>query len=166
MPAGAAICFTPRVYRLRVATAADIEFLTDVVIEATRDQGRFPPDFEEAGYRAGFSEWTTGQMADAGGASTTYVIEVDGRRAGRLRVVRTPDRIELAGIQLLPGEQSRGTGTRIIRDLLGEASGAGLPMTLSVEKDNPRARALYLRLGFAVTGETDTEFVMRGPDAA
>ena len=28
-------------------------------------------------------------------------------------------------------------------------------MTLSVETDNPRTEALYLRLGFVVTGETD-----------
>lgn len=74
--------------------------------------------------------------------------------------MRTKGQVELAGIQLLPGEQSRGIGTRIIRDLLTEAADAGLAMTLSVEKDNPRAKALYLQLGFVVSEETDTEFVM------
>jgi len=147
-------------YRLRRATIADVDFLTDVVIEATREQGRLSPDFDEQEFRRGYSEWTARQIADPDGASKTFVIEVDGRKAGRLRVVRTHEQIELAGIQLVPGHQSRGIGTRIITDLLAEATDAGLPMTLSVEKDNPRARALYLRLGFVVTGETDTEFVM------
>ena len=85
---------------------------------------------------------------------------MDDRPAGRLRVVRTREQIELAGIQLSPGYHSRRIGTRIITDLLTEATDAGLAMTLSVEKDNPRAQALYVRLGFVVMGETDKEFVM------
>jgi ribosomal protein S18 acetylase RimI-like enzyme len=149
------------VYGLRVATVADIDFLADVVMEVTRAQGRLSPDFDELRFRIGFCEWTAEQIADSAGESTTFVIEVAGRPAGRLRVVRTQEQIELAGIQLLPGHQSRGIGTRIITDLLTEAMDAGLAITLSVEKDNPRAQALYLRLGFVVTGETDEEFVMR-----
>jgi len=148
-------------YRLRAATAADIDFLTDVVIEATRDQGRLPPYFDEAEYRAGFAESTAEQIAAHDEASLTSVIAVGGRPIGRLRVVRAKDELELAGIQLLPSEQSAGIGSRIIADLFAEATAAGKPMTLSVEKDNERARLLYARLGFTVTGQTDEEFVMR-----
>jgi ribosomal protein S18 acetylase RimI-like enzyme len=148
-------------YWLRVATVIDVDFLVDVVLEATRAQGRLPPDFDEHTFRVAYAEWTAQQIADSGSPSTTFVIEVDGRRAGRLRVVRTPAEIELAGIQLLPGQQSHGIGTRIITDLLAEASAAGIALTLSVEKDNPRAQALYLRLGLTVTGETDRDYVMR-----
>ena len=39
--------------------------------------------------------------------STTYVIEIQGERAGRLRVVRTPEFVEIAGIQLLPATGPR-----------------------------------------------------------
>lgn len=145
-----------------MATVADIDFLADVVIETTRAQGRVPPGFDEVKFRIGFSEWTAQQIADSDSGSTTFVIEVDSRPAGRLRVVRTQEQVELAGIQLSPDLQSRGIGTRIIMDLLTEATDAGVEMTLSVEKDNPRAQALYLRLGFVVTGETEEEFVMRG----
>jgi GNAT superfamily N-acetyltransferase len=148
-------------YRLRLATVDDVSFLADVVVEATRDQGRLSAGFDERDFRAGFSEWTAQQVADTDGESLTSVIEVDGRRVGRLRVVRTQEHFDLAGIQLVPGEQSRGIGTRIITDLLTEAAVLGLPMTLSVEKDNPKAQALYLRLGFVVTAETDKELVMR-----
>lgn len=156
-----ATCLAAPVYRLRVATVADVDFLVDVVMEATREQGRVAPGFDEVTFRSGFSEWTAQQIADSDGDSAMFVIEIDGARAGRLRVVRTQEQIELAGIQLVPGQQSRGIGSRIITDLLTEAADARLAMTLSVERDNPRAYALYRRLGFVVTGETDTEFVMR-----
>jgi ribosomal protein S18 acetylase RimI-like enzyme len=153
------------VYTLRVATVADVDFLVDVVIEATQAQGRMPPDIDEPTFRSGYADWTAQQLADADEGSTTFVIEVDGLRAGRLRVVRTREELELAGIQLLPGQQSRGIGSRIITDLLTEATDAGLAMVLSVEKDNPRAQALYLRLGFVVVGETANDVVMRRPTA-
>lgn len=152
-------CFALHVYRLRAATVADIGFLADVVIEATRAQGRLPSDFDERTFRAEFAEWTANQLADA--SSTTLVVQVDDLPAGRVRVVRTPDRLDLAGIQLRPCYQSRGIGTRIITDLLTEGANTGLPVTLSVEKDNPRAQALYRRLGFVATGETETEITMR-----
>jgi GNAT superfamily N-acetyltransferase len=44
-------------------------------------------------------------------------IESGGGRVGRLRITRSPDRIELSGIQLLPHVQGRGIGTAIIKDL-------------------------------------------------
>jgi ribosomal protein S18 acetylase RimI-like enzyme len=120
-----------------------------------------PPDFDEAAFRSGFAEWTAAQIADPDGDSTTYVIEVDGGPVGRLRLVRTPEKVELPGLQLLLAFQSRGIGTRIITDLVAEATESGRPMTLTVEKANTRAQALYRRLGFTVIGEIDDEFVMR-----
>jgi GNAT superfamily N-acetyltransferase len=149
------------VYRLRRATIADIDFLVDVVVAVTREQGRLTPDFDELAFRAGHAAWTAQQIADPAGESTTYVIEVAGRPAGRLRVVRAPDQIQLGGIQLSPGHRSCGIGTRIIPALLAEARAAGLPVTLTVDKDNPRAHALYVRLGFAEVGETGDEVTMR-----
>ncbi len=149
------------VYSLRRATTADVDFLTDVVLSATRAQGRLPADFDEAEYRAGFADWTREQMSDPVGRSETSVIVVDGRRVGRLRVVRDGATIELAGIQLLPASQSRGIGSRVISDLLDEATATQQPLVLSVERDNPRARNLYRRLGFVETGLTDNEITMQ-----
>ena len=51
------------------------------MIELTGEQGRLSPD------------WTARQIAEPDGAGTTFVIEVDGRKAGRLRVVRTNEQI-------------------------------------------------------------------------
>lgn len=143
--------------RWRAATLSDIEFLTDVAIEATRHQGRFPADIDEAEYRAGFMEWTAEQVRDEIPGSATFVVEVDGIPAGRLRVVRASDRLELAGIQLLPQHQSQGIGTHIVTELMNEAQSSDRRVELNVEKDNPRARALYERLGLVWESETNDE---------
>jgi len=142
---------------VRPATEHDVLFLTDVVIVATRAQGRLPDDFDEAEYREGFAEWTLEQVRGKVEDSTTSVIEIDGERAGRLRIVRAPDHHELAGIQLLPSHQGHGIGTHLVEQFLVETRRAGVPARLSVEKDNPRALALYERLGFAAIGETESE---------
>lgn len=143
--------------RWRAATLADVEFLTDVALEATRDQGRLPEDLDEATYRAGFEDWTARQVRGEIAGSSTYVIEVDGMAAGRLRIVRDSDHLELAGIQLLPRHQSQGVGTYVVRELMNQASSSGVRFELNVEKDNPRARALYERLGLVWDSETDDE---------
>ena len=49
--------------------------------------------------------------------STTYVLRRDDERVGRLRLVRTDDGTELAGIQLRPDAQGRGLGTALVRSL-------------------------------------------------
>jgi RimJ/RimL family protein N-acetyltransferase len=148
---------------IRPATLDDVDLLTDVPIEATRDQGRFPDDLDLVEYRAGFREWTEEQLRGEVPDSVTSVVTAYGVDVGRLRVVRTPDLVELAGLQLLPAHQGRGIGTRIIRDLMAEAASAGRAFGLSVEKDNPRARALYERLGLVVVGQDGDEYVMRLP---
>ena len=149
---------------VRTATEHDIVFLTDVVIVATSAQNRLPADFDERQWRARFSELTAAQVAETRPAdlarSTTYVIEIQGERAGRLRVVRTPEFVEVAGIQLLPAHQGHGIGTHLIEQLVVEAHHAGLPARATVQHDNPRARALYERLGFVVIGEEDGETLL------
>lgn len=168
------VASNPSVF-VRPATASDVTFLTDVVLVATRSQGRLPADFDEPEYRAGFGEWTAGQIAGqiAGrltglGAgpnpcSVTSVIEIDGARAGRQRVVRTPDHLELAGIQLLPAHQGHGLGTYLIEQFLLDARRAGVPARITVENDNPRARALYERLGFVAVAGSDDETTLEWP---
>jgi ribosomal protein S18 acetylase RimI-like enzyme len=148
-------------YRLRAATADDAGFLADVVAEAARAQGRVPDGFNEQEWREQFAEQTMAQIRGEVPGSTTSVIEAGGERAGRLRVTRSAGSIELSGIQLLPRVQRYGIGTAIIEDLKAEAAAAGVPLDLDVEKDNPDARRLYERLGFAHAGQTAHEYKLR-----
>ena len=108
-------------------------------------------------------EWTEQQVRGEVPDSTTSVVTAYGVDVGRLRVVRTAELVELAGLQLPPAHQGRGLGTRIIHDLMTEAASSGRGFGLSVENDNPRARALYDRLGLVVVGEDGDDHVMRLP---
>jgi len=148
-------------YHIRPATAEDVEFLADVVFEATQAQGRVPSDFDELQWRKYFDKWSLEQVRGEIANSTTSVIEVGNERVGRLRITRTSNYIELNGIQLLPRVQRRGIGTSIVEDLKSQAATAGIPFDLDVEKDNPGARRLYERLGFVQIGETEQECKLR-----
>ena len=143
---------------LRPATLEDVPFLADVVIVATLAQGRFPPDVDLVQYRAGYEEWTRENVLDTKSDSKLSVIEYDGRAVGRLRVVRTPTSITLAGIQLLPPYQNQRIGSTLIEGLIREADGKQVPLLISVEKNNPRAQRLYERLGFRAFGEDEQEY--------
>lgn len=162
-PYGLWVTDAPADLRLRPATALDVDFLTDVVVVATQAQGRWPADADEVEFRAGFAEWTAEQVRGDEPDSTLSVIEVGGLPVGRHRVVRTPDGIELAGLQLLPTVQGRGIGTWLVLALVEEAEEAGLPALISVERDNPRARALYERLGFRGVGQDERDDHLRRP---
>jgi ribosomal protein S18 acetylase RimI-like enzyme len=146
---------------MRPAAADDAGFLADVVIEATRAQGLLPDGFDERRWRERFSAWTLEQVRGQVPGSTTSVIETGSVRAGRLRVTRTADHIELSGLQLLPRVQRQGIGTAIIEDLKAQAARAGVPLDLDVEKGNRDARKLYERLGFTQIGETERESHLR-----
>jgi GNAT superfamily N-acetyltransferase len=148
-------------YDVRAATAEDVGFLADVVLEATRAQGRLPDDFDERQWRESFGAWTIEQVRGEVSGSTTSVVEVNNERVGRVRVTRTPEYIELSGIQLLPDFQRHGIGTGIIEDLKAQAAAVGIPVQLGVENDNPDARKLYERLGFVQVGDTDQESTLR-----
>jgi len=80
------------------------------------------------------------------------VIEVGGRRAGRLYVDRRPGDVRIVDIALLPEFRGAGVGGRLIATLMDEASSAGCKLSAHVEVHN-RAVDLYTRLGFVVAAE-------------
>jgi ribosomal protein S18 acetylase RimI-like enzyme len=146
---------------IRPATDDDIAFLTEVAVSTVKDQGRWPAEEDEAEYRIGYAEWTREQFMGREPCSSLSVLEVNGVRVGRLRVVRPGNLIEIAGIQVMPTSQGQGIGTHVIRALIAEAGAAGLPLELGVETDNPRARALYDRLGLRPVARDGDETRMR-----
>lgn len=84
------------------------------------------------------------------------VIELDGRPAGRLWVVRGEHELRLVDVSLLPAYRGRGVGTALLRALQEEAAAAGKPLRLHVTASNPALR-LYTRLGFTPVGGTAAE---------
>ncbi len=82
---------------------------------------------------------------------------------GWMQVERGSDDIRLTAIYILPEYQSRGVGSTVIRQIIEEAAATHSPVTLEVLKVNPRAQQLYEKLGFVVTGETETHNLMETP---
>ena len=172
----AAVDIPPTRWSIRPATAEDAYTLADIVIEATKAQGRWPTmtPREEADWRDGFADWSRQTVQVAEPTGTLSVIEIGGQAIGRLRVLRDmvneadpspARRIQLAGMQLIPTMQGQGIGTAVVRDLQHEAEREGVTLDISVEKDNPRARGLYERLGCVLIGESDDEYLLRWASA-
>jgi len=86
------------------------------------------------------------------------VIVVDGAPAGRLVIEEREREVYLAEIELLPSCQGRGVGSEVIAALLASAA---KPVELRVLHVNPRARALYERLGFRHVRDIETHAYLR-----
>jgi GNAT superfamily N-acetyltransferase len=93
-------------------------------------------------------------LQEAGGS--TLLVAWDGDRpvgAGQLDL--RGDVPELRNLQVEEPARGRGAGTAIVR-AAEERVGAGGRLAVGVGLDNPRARALYERLGYRGTGEITT----------
>jgi GNAT superfamily N-acetyltransferase len=86
------------------------------------------------------------------------IIMLNGRPVGRLYVARTEDRIEIMDLTLLPPDRNLGVGSRLIKDLMTEAS-ATRPLRIYVETFNPSLR-LFERLGFRAVEEEGVHRLM------
>ncbi len=80
-----------------------------------------------------------------------HIVIVDGRPAGRILVDRNEAGMLLHDIALLKEFRNAGIGSRLIHDLMNEATAAGKAITLHVFAMSPAVR-LYERLGFVRTG--------------
>jgi ribosomal protein S18 acetylase RimI-like enzyme len=139
-------------YSLRLAALDDFEALFVLHREALGEYvAQTWGSWDEESQRRYFREhWPDSRLA----------LEVGGKIAGFVDIFERADALELANIELGAGFRERGIGSAVIRDLQDRARGLGCPVELQVLKVNP-ARALYARLGFELTGETETHFQMR-----
>jgi ribosomal protein S18 acetylase RimI-like enzyme len=108
--------------------------------------------FQFEAQRRGYRE----QWPDA----DTRLILRDGSPVGWLIVSRGGAVARAIDLAIVPDARNAGIGARVCLALQGEAAAAGRPLVISVLRSNVRARALYVRLGFRVTGETDLHTLM------
>lgn len=84
---------------------------------------------------------------------------------GAVRFDVDPEYGELTQLAVFPALQSHGIGEVLITALEAEIARRGRGVSeLGVEVANPRARALYERLGYEVRGEYDTGWDVVGED--
>jgi GNAT superfamily N-acetyltransferase len=89
------------------------------------------------------------------------IILAAGQPAGRMMVDRTQaDELRGVDIAILPEFRNAGVGSFLIKSLLDEATAAGIPFRIQVERFNHKALRLYERLSFSYLDETDTHIAM------
>ncbi len=92
--------------------------------------------------------------------SDDRIILLNGQPIGRLMVDRGEAAILLRDIAVLTEFRNAGIGSRLIQDLMTEATSAGKPIQLHVVASSPAVR-LYERLGFCRSGEESAYLEMK-----
>ncbi len=137
----------------RAAAPDDFPFLYNLHKQAMRDpvEETFGP-WDEA--------WQAAYFQQHFNPAVLRIIQLDGKDVGVLYVQERAEELFLASLEIMPAYQRRGIGTVILRELIAEAKRQGKPVALQVLKANRAARSLYQRMGFGVTGENDTHYIM------
>src|ERR1039458_6284914 len=124
---------------LRPESPGDESFLY-AVYASTREEELALTNWDETmrqGYRSMFP------------AGEFWIIELDGKPAGRMVIHRDAAELRVVDLALLPAHRNQGVGTFLLRQLCAKAD---KPVRLSVLQHN-RALRWYARLGFVKTGE-------------
>jgi len=82
---------------------------------------------------------------------------------GRLYVDLAGEQAHLIDIGLLPSWRGRGIGSAVLTALQCHAAQRDASVTLSVDRENIYAQALYRRFGFSETSQSETHLFMRWP---
>ena len=137
----------------RPALPEDVDFLYALHRSAMQTYvvqtwGEWDEDWQRARFEAHFDP------------ALLRVIQFEGQDVGMLQVQERTEELFLVDLEILPRFQRRGIGTAVIQQLVELAASQGKPVALQVLKVNHSARALYQRLGFGVTGEKDTHYIL------
>lgn len=152
-----------RGFFLRHATAADLLRLADVYADTRADEMAMVPwpamakrSFLDSQFELQHRHYLA-HYAD----SDFLVIEHHGVVQGRYYLLRTPPDHLVVDISLMAALRGQGVGAALLRQSQADAAAAGRGLRLSVAQTNPRALALYERLGFVLTESGDTHHRMR-----
>jgi len=142
--------------KLRIADKDDIDVLVKALILSDIDEieNIETSEIEECKKRI-FQE-INGDFLN----SSTYVIELDLNKIGRLRLVETDNELFIAGIQILPKYRKIGVGTKVLNLLIKQVLITQKSLRLEVQKNNEKAKSLYKHLGFVVELEQDDDYIM------
>lgn len=113
----------------------------------------------------GWTDHLIVQCAAAWAPERSRLVVADDTLLGWLRTEHHEDHDWLDLLVVAPAKQGRGVGEAVLRLLIAEAGRRGLPLWLSVHRDNP-AQGLYRRTGFAARPRDPLRLWMVYPAAA
>ncbi|HMT08274.1 MAG TPA: GNAT family N-acetyltransferase [Pyrinomonadaceae bacterium] len=93
--------------------------------------------------------------------AVTSIIMCGTDAAGRIIIDRSNTGIMLTDIVVLPEFRRRGIAAQLISQLQNEGASRGVPVELTVNKNNSAAIALYSKLGFSLIGENEIDYRMQ-----
>lgn len=113
----------------------------------------------------GYLDTLGGQLDAVERGEMAYLAVIDDEPVGIGGVIFQGDAGLLTQLSVRPALQSRGIGTLLVASLEGEITARGLRRAeLDVELANPRAHALYERLGYEGVSESPASWTQRHPD--
>ena len=146
-------------YQLRPAVPEDRDWIYACKAASVRPYVESIWGWDEAFQRRDFD-------GDFGSIGQFRVIEAAGQPIRFLQVLEEEDCVEVAELHLAPDRRGQGIGSSILRRLLADCRNQGRTLRLGCFKENHRAKALYQRLGFRQTAETETHYVLEAaPDS-
>ncbi len=89
-------------------------------------------------------------------AAETLIVQLFAEPIGKVILNKTPDSLHIIDIAFLPSMRGKGYGTILLRTLKNLADQACRPVRLAVDQKNPRAKKLYLSLGFTLLESSTT----------
>ena len=92
------------------------------------------------------------------------VIEIDRRFIGFLQCRFEHPYLDVVEIHLLSEYRGKGIGSDILRCLQKDCVIQNRKIRIGCFKDNYRSKALYQKLGFIQTEETDTHYILKYPN--
>ena len=124
----------------RAARSEDMAFLTDCFLRSMCDSiTACRGQWDEVRERAQFE-----RQLDL---EETKIIRADDVNVGFVMCVQQPGALQMHTLCVAPEYQGRGIGAQVTMDIVSRGRHAGFEVVLSVLKTNPRAEALYRRLG-------------------
>ena len=141
---------------LRRVTPDDWELSRALRLEALADTPIAFMETLEAAQAKDDAAWQARAARGAIGGDSFQVLALAGGRAVASSVCFLQDgEAWLAGVYVSPAFRGAGLLGKLVEQCAGWAREQGASrLLLEVHEDNPRARAAYAKLGFALTGET------------
>jgi GNAT superfamily N-acetyltransferase len=86
-----------------------------------------------------------------------FVVSHDGERVGRFYLFASGSTLNIVDLTLLPEFRRRGIATRLVRDLMREASSDGHRVSMRVARRNGMSLSVYAALGFDLVSSDDLD---------